>query len=175
MKKWAAMFSFLVLLTLSLQSRAGTVKVSTNATATLAGSCTVNAGNIAIGALAPGTPSSSGSSQVGVLCTKGTAYSWYVEFRQDGWDCPFITGAVSKDTIYYMFYYDNHYQVYTSPANGNPHTGIGTGFLQTAPLYAYIQPNQSYAPCPRKPVNPGYNPFATPDTYSDSDWIVLNF
>lgn len=168
-------FALLTVLLSVNNVQAGNLTVNTQATSQIAASCSVNSGNITIGTIIPGTPSSSGQTQVNVLCTKGTVYSWYPSFRQAGWDCPFLTGAISSDHIYYMFYYDGHYQVYTSQMNVNPHTAVGNGAWQSAPLLAYIQPNQSYGPCPTKPVNPGYNPYVTPDNYSDNDSIILNF
>lgn len=146
---------------------------TTQAKATLSSSCQVQLTDINLGTITPGEPSSSGTTQVNIRCTKGTPYSWYPSFRQAGWDCPFLTGKNSGDKMYYMFYYANHYQVYTSNMDVNPATGTGT--WEQAPLQAFVQPNQSYSTCPRKPTNAGFNPFVTPDVYSDSNSIVINF
>lgn len=161
---------------INIASYASTLNSTQKATATLTGSCQVKANDLVIGSIIAGQPSSSGTSQVSVLCTKGTTYSWYPNFRQVGWDCPFLTGAVSGEKIYYMFKVNGVFQVNTQPSpSGTSASGTGTGDWNNFTLEAYIQPNQSYSPCPRKPTNPGFNPFVTPDNYSDTDTIVLTF
>lgn len=171
MKKFILALSILV----GLPCYAATTNVSTQAKATLSSSCQVQLADINLGTITPGEPSSSGTTQVNIRCTKGTPYSWYPSFRQAGWDCPFLTGKNSGDKMYYMFYYANQYQVYTSNMDVNPATSTGTGDWTQSPLQAFVQPNQSYSTCPRKPSNPGFNPFVTPDVYSDSNTIVINF
>lgn len=165
----------LVSLFLCHNSFAQTTTSNIQTSAVLSGSCQVQTSDINIGAITPGQASSSGSTQVNVKCTKGTSYSWFPTFRQAGWDCPFLTGQNSNEKIYYMFFYDNHYQVYTSPMSANPVVGIGTGNWKNESLQVFVQPNQNYSTCPRQPSNPGFNPFVTPDSYSDSNTILLNF
>ena len=139
--------------------------------ATLAPACAVQVANINLGSLIPGHASSTASSDFQITCTKSTAYTTTLNFSQYGTDCFFLLGANSGDKFYYGVTLNGSAQGNTTHV-----AGTGTGNAQTLTYSAIVQSGgSSYSTCPRTVANPGFNPYVTPDTYSDTVQYEVDF
>lgn len=155
---------------------AETTTNNVKSTASLSGKCEVTANNINLGEIIPGQASSSATSNFTVKCTKSTSFRYYVGITQWGYDCMYLSGQNKGDKILYAVKDLQTNTIaannYTGTANGGySTTSVGTGNIQTLSFKAEIQTKDfDFSVCASKIQSPGigYNPFVTPDTYSDT-------
>lgn len=141
--------------------------VSTKATAQLAAACQIFAANIDLGEMIPGQTASSSTANFSVKCTRSTALKYYIAYRQYGWDCAFLEGANKKDRVLYGI---RDMQTNGAAANNILTPIVANGDLQLLSFKAEIQPlwGGNACPTPYKAPGKGYNPYITPDDYSDN-------
>ena len=145
----------------------------------MAPSCAVTASDIDIGTIIPGQASSSGTGTMTVKCTKSTAYTYYVGFRQWGTDCGYLEGKNYGDRILYSIKNLQTGNDGVQPNQVNNYSG--TGLYNVAGTGMGTQQNLSFriglqtagidfgiCTTPIKSPGVGYNPFVTPDVYSDT-------
>jgi spore coat protein U-like protein len=153
----------LMMMTNPQPAQAGSVSGKTQATATLAKSCTVSATDINFGVLtmASGTNRTWKNGTLSVLCSKNTSYSVKMSYKtpspSDPSNMGLITGANSGDTI--------QYGIFQAPVWNNPTweysalNATGTGATQTYTMYGEV-------------ITLSY---PTPDNYSDTVTVNLTY
>jgi hypothetical protein len=159
----------------SEKAQAQPLTANMQTTATLAGSCIINAQSINVGNVVGGQASATGTGQLAVQCTKGTKYSFSLAFPTDGTDCPYMTGQASGDKLYYGVVINGQIADLYDPINS---TGIGS--QQTWTMTGMVSPPaslwDSQNVCKnRTSVYNGINPFVTPDSYSQNVSAQLTF
>lgn len=146
-------------------SYAGSTTATTQASASLAKNCLLSATNISFGTfnLAAGETDANGS--INVLCTKGTTYNiainWgHVEAQQS--QNGDMIGASSGDIIAYGI--NSSYHSGFMWGVDHPVNGVGNGLTQSYTTYG-----RAYTGIYGHPAYP------TPDNYSDTVTIALNY
>lgn len=149
--------------------------VSTNpkATATVSSSCSLSIANLNFGNVTAGQASSSATTTLNVVCSKGLSYQYYANFSQIGTDCIYMAGASKGDKLYYDIVSNSVWL--RPPQYGGTVSSVGTGSQQSFTWTGYVNPSAAqgypYANgCLSKNPNAtsGKNPYVTPDTYSDT-------
>lgn len=143
-----------------------TISTTTKTTATLSSTCYVQTQNISFGTIVPGQSSSVANGTMTVLCTKNTSYNMTLLFPEYGHDCTYMAGISHGDRINYGTWLGSVGGTVLS--NANYISEVGTGANQNYTFFSEINPNVSYAGCPTQTPNPGYNPYSTPDNYTDT-------
>lgn len=165
-----------------LNAYAGTSTANAKATATLAGTCAISATNANFGTITPGQASSTTTATLSVQCTKNTAYGMTMLWHAWGTSCGWMTGATHGDHILYSQTFPGktvaaaNTQADLGNTNSQPETG--TGAMQNWTFNFAIQPSTTNwaAVCPGYTVNnAGYNPYVTPDNYSDTNSFQVTF
>lgn len=162
------------LLCTSISCFAATEVSTTKASAQLSNSCQISVSNISIGEIKPGEASATGSAPFTIKCTKSTAYRYYIGYWQWGVDCSYLEGDKTKDRILYGILNKTTGESLANNMTGTAPTGLfnngtGDGQVQRIELQATIQPTWGGSTCPTPYIAPGkgFNPFASPDNYSD--------
>jgi spore coat protein U-like protein len=185
LRRHIASLSLLTLIfsTLSPQiALAGTSTTNTKATATLAAMCNISMQNFSFGNITPGQPSSSATASLTAQCTKGSSYNITFLYHIWGTDCTYLTGTNSGDRFYY--YLTSSTNVYVG--NTVNQTEKGTGSTQVFNYVAVVQPAtapgwSNYSVCrgavqgTYAPKNPGFNPYVTPDNYTDTNQVQITY
>lgn len=157
--------------------------VITQATAKLQSNCTISMSNFSFGNIVPGQPSTTTTAQLTSLCTKGTAYNITFLFHIWGQDCMYLQGTTSGDRFYY---YPTSVDTGHMVGNNYSQAETGTGNTQTFNYVAGVQPASvpewsGYSVChgavygSYMPINPGHNPYVTPDTYIDTNSVQISY
>ena len=163
------MKKILFLLLLINSGFAQTVPTSTKVTSKLASACKIDAGDLNFGVIGntvgESTPT---TSNVNILCTRGTSYSVSVSLGVQGGGVSRVLKGINKgDTFSYSICQEEgwNYQQVNGTRCANkawyssvPLTSTGTGLLQTFPMYGYA-----------------LNGYYTPDNYTDTANITITY
>lgn len=145
----------------SFSAQAGSATFVLTPQATLSGICIIGVGNINFGTIQAGSNNVSASTQLNVLCTKGTTFSWEVLFSASDYakGQAHMVGATYGDSLPFGAF----------QANGTAFTGngiasdyvndTGTGLIQTYSIVAKISTV----------------PYVHPDNYSDIISVSLKY
>lgn len=184
LKRTLVSLSILTFANLALPSYsfAGTSTSNTKATATLAAMCNISMQNFSFGNITPGQPSSSATASLTAQCTKGSSYNITFLYHAWGSDCTYLQGVNSGDRFYYYLTSTSNLYV----GNNVNQTETGTGSTQTFNYVAQVQPSSTpawsnYSVCHGAvydgyaPKNPGFNPYVTPDNYTDTNQVQITY
>lgn len=122
-----------------------------------------------------GQVSSTANSTFSVKCTKNTTYSFGLNYSQYGTDCSYLLGKNNGDKAYYAIFY-NSVSLANAQSNNVSQSSTGNGSLQNFNFIGVIQSGLlNYSSCKSHPTNAGYNPYVTPDNYSDTVTFRISY
>jgi spore coat protein U-like protein len=141
----------------------GTLSANTQATASIAKTCTISMGTVDFGKLQPGAANVTTSGTLSMMCNKNVAYSAVLNYSPADYAASQaqMRGAVSGDKINFDLVNPQTGGLMGGVNGTNDYIrGTGNGLVQTYTVGAQIIGNV---------------PYVTPDSYSDTVTFTMSF